>query len=71
VFSVTIWKNQEDALAYEKSGVFEHLIELQKETLSGHAQERLLTGGGDSSNSRGTGDVLVEHYSILAGRSFG
>jgi heme-degrading monooxygenase HmoA len=70
VFSVTIWKRHEDALAYEKSGVFDRLIELQKETLSKHAQEMLLTGGDDQSSSRGTGDVLVEHFSILAGRSF-
>jgi heme-degrading monooxygenase HmoA len=71
VFSVTIWKTREAALAYEKSGVFERLIEIQKETLCGRAQERLLTGGGEQSTSRGTADILVEHYSILAGRSFG
>ena len=70
VFSVTIWKRREDAIAYEKSGAFDRLIALQKETLAGHAQEKLLTGASDTSTSKGTADVLVEHYSILSGRSF-
>jgi heme-degrading monooxygenase HmoA len=70
VFSVTIWKNRQDAVTYERSGVFERLIEIQKETLCGHAQERLMTGGTGAPGSKGTADVSVEHFTILAGRSF-
>jgi heme-degrading monooxygenase HmoA len=69
VFSVTIWKNRQDAVAYERSGVFERLIEIQKETLCGPAQERLMTGGSETSGSKGTADVSVEHFTILAGRA--
>ena len=70
VFSITVWESREHAVAYEKSGVFERLIDLQKHTLSGHARGKLLAGEGDAARSRGTGDVLVEHYTILTGRSF-
>ncbi len=69
VFSVTIWESQEHAEAYERSGVFDRLIDLQKHTFCAHAQGQLLDGG--AAKSRGTGDVLVEHYTILTGRSFG
>jgi heme-degrading monooxygenase HmoA len=69
VFSITIWESKEHAAAYEQSGVFDRLIGLQEHTLSGHAQGKLLDGG--AAKSRGTGDVMVEHYTILTGRSFG
>ncbi len=70
VFSITLWDSREQAVAYERSGKFERLIDLQKETLSGYAQGRLLGGEADPGRSHGTGDVMVEHYTILAGRSF-
>lgn len=70
VFSVTLWKSREDAVAYERSGVFERLIETQKHTLCGHAGGRLL-GAQDAPRAQGTGDILVEHYTVLSGRSFG
>ncbi len=70
VFSITIWESREHAVAYENSGVFDRLIDLQKHTLSGHAQGILLAGERDAAKSRGTGDVMVEHYTILTGRSF-
>jgi heme-degrading monooxygenase HmoA len=71
VFSITIWDSREHAVAYEQSGVFDRLIGLQRHTLSGHAQGKLLAGEGDPGKSHGTGDVLVEHYTILTGRNFG
>ncbi len=70
VFSITIWDSREQAAAYEQSGKFEKLIDIQKETLSGHAQEKLLGGAADPGRSHGTGDVMVEHYTVLTGRSF-
>lgn len=70
VFSVTIWDSREHAQEYERSGVFEHLLDLQKETLSGLAQWKIRTGQEDDRRTVSTEDVLVEHYTILAGRSF-
>lgn len=70
VLSVTIWNSREDAEEYEKGGVFEHLLELQKHTLSGLAQWKKEAGGDQPQKSMSTEDVLVEHYTILTGKNY-
>lgn len=70
VLSVTIWKTRGEAEAYERSGTFERLLDIQKHTLCGCAQEQLITGSADPSAAKGTAGVQVEHFTVLAGRGF-
>jgi len=68
VFSVTSWESKQDAEAYEKSGLFEKLLETQKHTLSGLYQWKRSLGKEQASHSATSEDVMVEHYTILTGR---
>ncbi len=70
VFSVTIWDSKERAAEYEQSGVFERLLKIQKDTLSDLAKWRTESGVQDGPKSVSTDDVLVEHYTVLTGKSF-
>ena len=70
VFSITIWDSREHAAEYERSGVFEKLLGIQKQTLSGLAQWKMPSDGKDVHKSMTTDDILVEHYTILTGKSF-
>ena len=70
VLSVTSWESKQDAEAYEKSGVFEKLLETQKQTLSGLYQWKRSLGREKASLSATSEDVMVEHYTILTGRDF-
>ncbi len=68
--SVTVWSSREAAEAYEQGGLYEKLIESLGPTLSGLYQwkmnrEKKMKGSVASSE-----DVAVEHYDILAARSF-
>jgi heme-degrading monooxygenase HmoA len=70
VFSVTIWDSREHAAEYEASGVFERLLMLQKDTLSDLAQWKARLGVKEEQKAMSTDDVLVEHYTVLTGKSF-
>jgi heme-degrading monooxygenase HmoA len=68
LFSVTRWDNQQDAEAYERSGLFEELLESQKHLLSGLYQWKRGLGKTQASLSATSDDVVVEHYTILTGK---
>jgi len=70
VLSVTSWESKQDAEAYEKSGLFERLLELQKHTLSGLYQWKKSLGKEQASHSATSEDVMVEHYTVLTGQNF-
>jgi heme-degrading monooxygenase HmoA len=71
VLSVTSWESKQDAEAYEKSGLFEQLLETQKHTLSGLYQWKRSLGRERSGQSATSDDVMVEHYTVLIGKDFG
>ncbi len=70
VLSVTTWDSQQDAEAYEESGLFEQLLESQKHTLSGLYQWKRSLGKEQASQSATSEDVMVEHYTVLTGKTF-
>jgi len=70
VFSVTIWDSQEHAAEYERSGVFEKLLLIQKDTLSDLSQWKINSGENEAKHSTTTDDVLVEHYTVLTGKNY-
>ena len=68
--SVTTWNSREDAEAYEKSGLYDQLIESQKEFLSAlfeWKRHREARGRPEVATSE---DVVVELYNVLQGKSF-
>jgi len=70
VLSVTTWDSNQDAETYEKSGLFEHLLETQEHTLSGLYQWKRSLGKDQASRSVTSEDVLVERYTVLTGKNF-
>ena len=70
VISVTSWDSRQDAENYEKSGLFDRLLESQKHMLSELYQwkrQKEKEQGGVVTTSE---DLTVEHYSILIGKNF-
>ncbi len=70
VLSVTSWDSKEDAEAYENSGLFEQLLDVQKNTLSGLYQWKRSLGKVEATQSATSEDVMVEHYTVLTGENF-
>jgi heme-degrading monooxygenase HmoA len=70
VLSVTSWDSRQDAEAYENSGLFEQLLEAQKQTLSGLYQWKRSLGKVEASHSATSEDIMVEHYTVLTGQNF-
>ena len=70
VLSVTSWDSTQDAEAYEQSGLFEQLLESQKQTLSGLYQWKRSLGKEQAVRSATSEDVLVEHYDVLIEKNF-
>ena len=70
VLSVTSWDSKQDAEAYEKSGLFDQLLETQKEMLSGLYQWKRSLGKEKAGLSTTSEDVMVEHYTVLTGKRF-
>ncbi len=71
VLSVTSWDSTQDAEAYEQSGLFEQLLESQRQTLSGLYQWKRSLGKEQAVRSATSEDVLVEHYDVLIEKNFG
>jgi len=70
VLSVTSWDSKQDAEAYENSGLFEQLLEVQKHTLSGLYQWKQSLDKAEASQSTTSEDVMVENYAVLTGKNF-
>jgi len=71
VLSVTSWDSRQDAENYEKSGLFDRLLESQKQFLSPLYQWKRDREGAKHAEVATSDDVMVEHYNVLAGKSFG
>ena len=69
VLSVTRWDSKEDAEAYEKSGLYEKLLDAQKHTLSGLYQWKRSLGREKASHSATSDDIMVEYYTVLTGKN--
>lgn len=63
--SVTFWDREEDAVRYELSGAFDHLIEVLKECLSDAEQWRLAVAADGQATRR---DLDVRRYRIVTAR---
>jgi len=70
LLSVTSWDSREDAENYEKSGVFDSLLESQKHLLSTLYQWKRDRVGRKRAEVTTSEDVMVEHYTVVTGRSF-
>ena len=70
VISVTSWDNRDDAESYEKSGLFDRLLQTQKDMLSElylWKRDRDQERAGVVSTSE---DLLMEYYTVLVGKDF-
>jgi len=70
VFSVTSWDSRRDAEAYEGSGLFMKLLESQQHLLSELYEWKKSRERTDKADITTSEDVTVEHYDVLAGKSF-
>jgi heme-degrading monooxygenase HmoA len=68
--SVTTWDSREDAEAYERSGLYDHLIEMQREFLSSLYEWKRHREGAGRPGVATSDDVVVELYTMLTGKSF-
>ena len=66
VLSVTTWDSRQDAEAYENSGLFDKMLNDQKHLLSTLYQWKRSLGKEQATFSATSGDVMVEHYTVLA-----
>ncbi len=68
--SVTIWDSQEDAHAYEQSGLFASLVGKIKHTFTDLYQWKMELDKSRQTQSASTEDLKVEGYSVVAMKSF-
>ncbi len=69
IISVTSWDSKEDAEQYERSGLFDKLLESMKHTLSELYQWKRSLGQ-EMTGTATSEDVTVEHYTVITGKSF-
>ena len=65
VISLSIWDSKEDVLAYEESGMFDHLVNMLKPTFSQFCQWKMAL----EKKASTTEDLTVAHYHIVAGKN--
>jgi heme-degrading monooxygenase HmoA len=70
VASVTTWDSRQDAEAYEKSGLYDQLIDSQKEYLSALYEWKRHREGRGRPGVATSEDVVVELYNVLTSKSF-
>jgi quinol monooxygenase YgiN len=70
VISVTIWNSKEDADKYERSGLFEELIEKVKHTFSELFQWKMALEKDVQGRINTSGDLKIAHYNMVMGRRF-
>ena len=68
--SITIWDRKSDAEAYERSGLFAHLLEKTKHLYSELFQWKLHLDHLHHGQSASSEDMQVQGYSVVTGRSF-
>jgi len=70
VASVTTWDSKQDAVNYEKSGLYDKLIDSQKDYLSALYEWKRHREGQGNPGVATSDDVIVELYNILTSKSF-
>jgi quinol monooxygenase YgiN len=68
--SVSIWKSKADADAYENSGKFEELTNKVKHTFSHFYLWKMALEQETKGKIRTSEDMRVDHYTMVAGKSF-
>ncbi len=68
--SITIWDHKTDSEAYERSGLFMHLLEKTKHLYSDLFQWKMDSDHQHSGQSATSEDMQVQGYSVVTGRSF-
>jgi quinol monooxygenase YgiN len=68
--SITIWDRKTDAEAYERSGLFEKLLEKTKHLYSELFQWKMHLDHQHPGQSATSEDIQVQGYSVVTGRSF-
>ncbi|MDH4070533.1 MAG: antibiotic biosynthesis monooxygenase [Ignavibacteria bacterium] len=69
--SVTTWDSRQDAETYEQSGLYDQLIDSQKEFLSSLYEWKRHREGRGRPGVATSEDVVVELYNILESKTFG
>ncbi|MFC1724065.1 antibiotic biosynthesis monooxygenase [candidate division KSB1 bacterium] len=69
VVSVTLWDSREDAENYEKSGLFEELIEKHKDTFAHLFQWKMALEKEEHHKAVTSEDITIMGYNILTGKS--
>jgi len=69
VISLSIWDSKEDALAYEKSGAFEKLINKLRPTFSQFYQWKMELDKDPANKVSTTDDLKVTHYHVVTGKN--
>ncbi len=69
-FSLTIWNSEEDALEYERSGLFELLVRKLEHTFSDLYQWKVKLKRSQNDNVITSDDMTVKHYSVVTGKNF-
>ncbi len=70
VVSITVWNSKEDADHYEISGKFDALTDKVKHTFSEVYQWKMQLEKAGSNQVTTSGDLSVEGYSVVTGKSF-
>ena len=70
VASVTTWDSRQDAENYEKSGLYDQLIDSQKEYLSALYEWKRHREGRGKAEVATSEDVVVELYNVVTSKSF-
>jgi heme-degrading monooxygenase HmoA len=71
IISVTIWESKDHADAYEKSGIFESLVEKVRHTFSPIYQWKMQLAGQKHGTTVTSDDLTVKPYQVIAGKRLG
>jgi heme-degrading monooxygenase HmoA len=69
VISLSIWDSKEDALAYEKGGMFDKLINILRPTFSQFYQWKMALEKDPAKKVSTTDDLKVTHYQVVTGKN--
>ncbi len=70
VISITSWESEQDAKKYEQSGLFQKLLESQKDLLTDLYQWKREQEKDHVSRVATSDDLMVEQYTVLTGKDF-
>jgi len=70
VISITIWESRDKAEQYERSGEFDRLVEKVKHTFTQLSQWQMSLEKEQGKQAKTSDDMLVSHYTMVAGKQF-